>query len=113
MTDTEIKVQRWQSQEEPDEAKIRTILQEEGLEAYRWSNGPGDVYSTHSHSYHKVVYVVAGTIEFSMPDQADPVVLGAGDCLEIPAGVRHGATVGSGGVVCLEGHRYRSWLWIM
>jgi hypothetical protein len=37
-------------------------------------------------------------------DRREPVVLEVGDRLELPAGTRHDALVGSGGVSCLEAH---------
>jgi quercetin dioxygenase-like cupin family protein len=98
-------VQPWGKQEAPTEDQILGILAREGLHAYRWSNGPGDVYGAHSHSYYKVIYVVRGSIEFGLPDSGDALALNAGDRLELPAGVRHDAVVGPQGVICLEAHR--------
>jgi quercetin dioxygenase-like cupin family protein len=63
------------------------------------------VYSPHSHPYHKVIYVVRGTITFGLPDANQQLELGAGDRLDLPAGVTHDAIVGPEGVVCLEAHR--------
>jgi hypothetical protein len=37
-------------------------------------------------------------------DSALDTVLAAGERLELPAGTRHGATVGAAGVTCLEAH---------
>jgi quercetin dioxygenase-like cupin family protein len=77
----------------------------EGVPYYRWSNGPGDVYPAHDHPYHKVIYVVQGSITFGLPDTDEQITLDTGDRLDLPAGVIHNATVGRLGVVCLEGHR--------
>lgn len=101
-----IKVIPWTGDAPPTEASLRQLLSEEGLYPYRWSNGPGDVYSAHTHTFHKVIYVVSGSITFGLPDEDDQVELVAGDRLELPAGVRHDALVGPQGVVCLEAHRY-------
>jgi len=68
-------------------------------------HAPHDVYGVHRHPYHKVIYVVQGSITFHLPDMNEDVTLSAGDRLDLPAGVRHAATVGSEGVVCLEAHR--------
>jgi quercetin dioxygenase-like cupin family protein len=95
----------WPGAEPPTEAAIRRILQQEGLQPYRWSNDPGDVYSAHVHSYHKVIYVVAGSITFGLPDEGQAVTLRPGDRLELPPGMVHDAGVGPDGVVCLEAHR--------
>lgn len=78
---------------------------EEGLDPYSWSNGSNDVYSAHSHSYDKVIYVVQGSITFGLPDLNQSLTLKAGDRLDLPAGVVHNANVGAEGVLCLEGHK--------
>jgi uncharacterized protein YjlB len=96
---------RWSHEQLPDEALLRSLLADDDLHPYVWSNGPGDVYGAHSHSYHKVIYVVRGSITFSLPDLGDKVTLNTGDRLELPAGVTHDAVVGEQGVVCLEAHR--------
>ena len=89
----------------PGESAIRRKMAGEGLDPYRWSNGPGDVYGAHSHGFDKVIYVVSGSITFGLPDTGGKLMLNAGDRLELPAGIRHDAVVGESGVVCLEGHR--------
>lgn len=88
-----------------DERSLRESMRAEGLNPHSWSNLPGDRYSPHRHSYDKVIYVVRGSIEFTLPDLGDSVDLHAGDRLDLPAGVVHGAVVGPEGVHCLEGHR--------
>ena len=100
-----IEIIRWPEEKWPDEALLRSILADEDLHPYVWSNGPGDVYAAHRHSYHKVIYVVRGSITFGLPDSGDKVTLNIGDRLELPAGVTHNAIVGNQGVVCLEAHR--------
>ncbi len=105
MQHDEIDIQRWSGDKAPDEAELRNILAAEGLDSYRWSNRPGDVYGAHSHSFHKVIYVVQGSITFGLPDLKDRVTLHTGDRLDLPAGVTHNAVVGANGVACLEAHR--------
>ena len=105
MKTDKLEVRRWSDEKLPDEALLRGILADEDLHPYVWSNGPGDVYSTHSHSYHKVIYVVRGSITFGLPDSGDEITLNHGDRLELPAGVTHNAVVGHQGVACLEAHR--------
>ena len=100
-----VEVIRWSDDQTPDEALLRSILADEDLHPYVWSNGPGDVYGAHDHSYHKVIYVVRGSITFGLLDAGDKVTLNSGDRLELPAGVRHDAVVGPQGVACLEAHR--------
>ncbi len=91
--------------EAPTEAEIRQRLAAEGLSGYTWSNGPGDRYAAHSHAYHKVIYVLEGSITFGLPAEGRRVHLQTGDRLELPAGMIHDAVVGPEGVVCLEAHR--------
>ena len=105
MADSKVEVIRWSGNRRPDEATIRQILAEEGLHGYRWSNAPGDLYSTHSHSYNKVIHVVSGSITFGLPDTKEKVSLSPGDRLDLPAGVSHNAIVGPEGVACIEAHR--------
>jgi quercetin dioxygenase-like cupin family protein len=100
-----VEVILWSDDKVPDEALLRSILADEELDPYVWSNGPGDVYGAHDHPYHKVIYVVRGSITFGLPDAGDKVTLNSGDRLELPAGVRHDAVVGPRGVACLEAHR--------
>ena len=105
MNTDKVKVIRWSEDTAPDEASLRSILADEDLHPYVWSNGPGDIYGAHDYSYHKVIYVVRGTITFGLPDAGDKVTLNSGDRLELPAGVKHNAVVGPQGVACLEAHR--------
>ena len=79
-------------------------LRAEGLEPGTWSNGPGDRYPAHRHDYDKVLVVARGSIVFGLPDVATSVALATGDRLDLPAGTRHDALVGSDGVTCLEAH---------
>ena len=72
----------------------------EGLSPSCWSNGPGDTYAAHSHSYDKVLFCAEGSITFRAGD-AD-FELFAGDRLDIPHGTAHSALVGGQGVTCLE-----------
>lgn len=98
-----------------------TRLTLEGLDPGRWSNGPGDRYAPHDHGYDKVIVVERGSIRFGLPAMGEIVDLQPGDRLDLPAGTVHDATVGDGGVACLEAHlaagsltglcRHRSGTW--
>lgn len=79
-------------------------LRDEGLSAGSWSNGAGDTYDAHDHGYDKVLVCARGSIRFGLPDAGSSVELAEGDRLELPAGTRHDAVVGPGGVGCLEAH---------
>jgi quercetin dioxygenase-like cupin family protein len=105
MEQSKVEIIRWSGAKSPDEEALRKILAEEDLDAYRWSNGPGDVYSAHTHSFNKVIYVVSGSITFGLRDSGEQVTLSLGDRLNLQAGVAHNAIVGPEGVVCLEAHR--------
>ncbi len=99
---------RWQETQPPQEQELRRRMQQEGLSPYAWSNGPGDRYAVHSHTYEKVLYCVRGSIRFVLPDRPDSISaidLAPGDCMVLPAGIRHSAEVGSQGVLCLEATR--------
>ena len=106
-----MKVVRWQEPQPPQEQELRRRMQQEGLSPYAWSNGPGERYAVHNHTYEKVLYCVRGSIRFVLPDHAKApdnggiVDLTAGDCMILPAGVRHSAEVGPQGVMCLEATR--------
>jgi quercetin dioxygenase-like cupin family protein len=100
----DVQITQWDGAAPPTEADLLGRFAAEGLQPYSWSNAPGDVYAAHTHSYHKVIIVVQGSITFGLPERGERVTLHAGDRLDLPAGVRHNATVGAQGVVCLEAH---------
>ena len=97
-----IHIQKWKQETLPTESDLRQLMLGEGLSPSTWSNDPGDIYTAHSHNYHKVIYVVSGSITFGFPIDGQPITLRAGDRLDLPAGVAHNAAVGPDGVVCLE-----------
>ena len=55
-----MKVIRWQETQPPQEQELRRRMQQEGLSPYAWSNGPGDRYAVHSHTYEQGVTVNPG-----------------------------------------------------
>jgi len=82
---------------------VERKLRAEADHCYQWGNEAGAEYSVHSHPYGKILYVAKGSITFT-PAGTPPVVMRAGDRLDLPAGTPHGAVVGPDGVVCWEGH---------
>ena len=84
---------------------LRLKLEQDGLVAGAWSNGPGDRYAAHRHDYDKVLVATAGSIEFQLPELRETAALAVGDRLDLPAGTLHGALVGPHGVTCLEAHQ--------
>ena len=76
-------------------------LREEADGCYSWSNGPGDRYAPHSHTYEKVLYCVAGSITFTLEDRE--IRLCPGDRMVLAPSTVHGAVVGDDGCTCIEG----------
>jgi quercetin dioxygenase-like cupin family protein len=95
----------WAGSAPPGQSTLLRLMTDEGLSPYSWSNGPHDVYSAHSHSYDKVIYVVQGSITFGLPELDQKLTLKAGDRLDLPANIVHSAIVGPQGVACLEAHK--------
>lgn len=87
----------------PGVAREEARLRDEGLDPGVWTNGPGDRYAVHRHSYDKVLVVARGSITFGLPGLSS-VELAPGDRLDLPAGTDHDALVGPAGVECLEAH---------
>jgi quercetin dioxygenase-like cupin family protein len=102
----ELKITSWTKATPPIEMELRNLLEDQDLRVYRWSNAPDDVYPAHTHGYHKILYVVDGSIRFDLPTHNENIDLKPGDRLELPSGIRHSAIVGPNGVICLEAHIY-------
>lgn len=86
----------------PSPTTIEERLRREARDVYGWSNGPGDRYGEHAHTYNKLLYCTRGSIDFVLGD-GRTVALRAGDRLVLPAGTRHSAVVGPEGCACVEG----------
>jgi quercetin dioxygenase-like cupin family protein len=84
---------------------LMTRLRGEASGCYSWSNGPGDRYAPHSHTYEKVLYCVDGSITFRLEPEGRRLDLKAGDRMVLPAGTVHSAVVGPAGCTCIEGKR--------
>ena len=80
-------------------------LKTEAGGCYSWSNGPGDRYAAHIHSFEKVLYCVDGSITFVLEGEGRSLELSSGDRMVLPAGTVHSAVVGPSGCTCIEGHR--------
>lgn len=83
---------------------LEARLVAQGLDPGAWANGPGDRYAAHEHGFDKVLVCAEGSIRFGLPGLGEVVDLAPGDRLDLPAGTRHDAVVGGGGVTCLEAH---------
>ncbi len=99
-----VRVTRWKQAKMRSEEQLRALMQQENLRPYAWSNGPGDEYPPHSHSYNKVIYVAAGSIVWELLTTGEQIEMHPGDRLELPHDVVHAAHVGPQGVTCLEAH---------
>lgn len=87
-----------------DDLMIR--LRTEATGCYTWSNGPGDRYAPHSHTYEKILYCVEGSITFVLDAQdGKRIELKSGDRMVLAAGTVHSAVVGPSGCTCIEGKR--------
>ncbi len=101
-------VTRWPGGEPPDSDALLRSLQGEPHAYSRWSNGPGDVYAPHSHSYDKLLVCLRGSITFTLPATGESLDLAPGDRLSLPAQTLHGAHVDPAGVECAEAHLPRA-----
>lgn len=97
------RLQKWDGGAAPDRDAVEARFREEGLSPHSWGNAPGDRYGTHRHGYHKVLYCLSGSIVFHTAD--GDFDLRPGDRLDVEPGTDHSATVGPGGVECLEASR--------
>lgn len=93
-------------------AELLERLRREARDVYEWSNGPGDRYGWHSHTYTKILYCLDGSIEFIVAPAdvhegaaTERIRLMAGDRMELPARTSHSAVVGDRGVICAEGKK--------
>jgi quercetin dioxygenase-like cupin family protein len=102
----ELKAIPWTKETPPTEENLRESLVEQDLRIFRWAGQPDGVFAGHTHGYHKIIYVIDGSIKFDFPARQQSITLNRGDRLDLPAGVRHSAVVGMDGVTCLEAHVY-------
>ena len=100
--DTQVCVTRWRGGQHPTQSIITRAMKKEGLRPYKWNNAPNYRYAVRSHNYDKVLYVLSGSLELTLPDTNQRTKVNAGDRIDIPAGVRHGTNIGKSGVECVE-----------
>ena len=102
----ELKVTPWDKEDPPTEEDLVSELDEQELRIFHWSSPPEGLFAGHTHGYHKIIFVIDGSIKFDFPTRHQSIDLHVGDRLDLPAGVRHSAEVGADGVKCLEAHVY-------
>ena len=98
-------VTRWPGPNPPIRESIEAIFREERLSPGWWSNGPGDRYTAHVHTYHKVLHCALGSIRFTLESTGETFDPAPGDRLDLPPGTSHSAVVGTEGVTCVEAAR--------
>jgi quercetin dioxygenase-like cupin family protein len=102
----ELKVTPWSGPTPPEEEELQNQLAKQDLKVYHWSSAPEAVFFSHTHGYHKILYIISGSIKFDFPSRHKVINLHPGDRLDLPAGIRHSAVAGTDGVTCLEAHIY-------
>lgn len=86
------------------EAAMRRKLEEAGYLVARYTYAPGTTFPDHVHGMDKIDAVLSG--RFRLVVAGHLAVLGPGDWIEVPRGVRHSATVmGDEPVVSLDAVR--------
>ena len=103
-----VRVIRWTGGQHPTQGIITRQMQREGLRPYLWENTPNTRYAVRSHGYLKVMYVLEGSLEITLPDSNERVKLKVGDRVEIPAGIRHGLIIGASRAKCVEASAVKS-----
>jgi mannose-6-phosphate isomerase-like protein (cupin superfamily) len=101
-----LKVERWNDDEDGplSEEALRRKLESRGYRVSRYVYPPGTRFGEHTHEIDKIDAVLAG--RFRMTTAEGSVVLGPGDCLEVPRGTVHSAeVVGDEPVVSLDATR--------
>lgn len=99
---TAARVTHWQGSEHPTFSNITRLMKKESLRPYMWENKPNYRYGIRSHGFDKVMFVLEGTLEITLPDTNRQLTLRSGDRIDVPAGIRYGAIVGIKGVKCIE-----------
>ncbi len=99
---TAVRLTRWKGGIHPSLSNITRQMHQSGLRPYKWDTKPNQRFATRSHGYTKVLYVVDGSMEITLPDSNQRLKLRSGDRIEVPARVRHGGVSGTKGATCLE-----------
>jgi quercetin dioxygenase-like cupin family protein len=95
-----------QSDGELTEKALRRRLEADGYSVHRYIYAPGTHFPEHTHSVDKIDAVVSGQFELIVAGTRN--MLGPGDWIAVPRGVRHMATVvGDEPVVSLDAVKHR------
>lgn len=86
------------------ERTLREKLERRGYEVSRYVYPPGATFPDHTHAVDKIDAILSGRFRVTL--EGDPVVLEAGDAVEVPRGTVHSAeVVGDHPVVSLDAVR--------
>jgi quercetin dioxygenase-like cupin family protein len=86
---------------ELSEKALRRLLEAAGYDVSRYTYSPGTSFPEHTHGVDKIDAVVSG--QFEIVVEGAPAILGPGDWIAVPRGVRHTATViGNSPVISLD-----------
>jgi quercetin dioxygenase-like cupin family protein len=91
---------RWSRDYESAEEELAGLLATKHIIATRWAAAEYQEFPEHSHTYHKQLWCVEGSIQFMV--QGRPFSIQPGDTLDIPANTPHAAQAGFAGSVCYE-----------
>lgn len=87
-----------------DEQVLLARMDAEGhLGGHGYDEVPAAQYASHTHTFDKVLYCVAGSLVFTTPDGELPLT--PGDRLDLERGTEHSAVIGPDGARCLEARR--------
>lgn len=101
-----IEIEHWDTATDGElsEANMRAKLEVRGYRVQRYIYAPGTVFPDHAHGVDKIDGVISGKFKMTMGGRG--VILEAGDCLAVPAGVVHRAeVVGRESVISLDAVR--------
>jgi quercetin dioxygenase-like cupin family protein len=86
-----IQVERWPENGAPRAAELKRRLESEGYSVFQWSDAPGTGYGPHAHAEDQSHWIVSGTLELTVGNEA--YTLQAGDRDFLPANTIHSAYV--------------------
>jgi mannose-6-phosphate isomerase-like protein (cupin superfamily) len=100
-----LRIERWAETGEPNAQALRWCLEREGYSVFEWSDAPGTVYGTHSHTEDQSHWIISGALELTVDGES--YTLRPGDRDFLPANTRHSAFVfGNEPVRYLIGAKY-------
>jgi len=99
------RVEKWKSNNLPNPAMMRHILESEGYRVFQWGDSPGTGFPNHKHESHQTHWIISGSIEMTV-ERAGTFILEPGDRDFMPAGTYHSAQVlGDEHVIYLVGEK--------